>query len=120
MKDIAFIRPVSQVIKGTIKNRSTDQGLLLYQKIVLLVLSSVTGAYRQEAGTSFVQYLGRGNMADNDYMKALLQTACTQAKQCLDLQDSNRIESINVQMLDTSANITITLTSGEIYTGTIE
>lgn len=120
MKDIAFIRPISQIISGTIKNSSTDQGLLLYQKIIVMILSSVDSAYRQEAGTSFIEHLGKSNFAGNDYMRSLLQTACVQAKQCLDLQDSNKIQNISVQTPGDSANITVELKNGEIYTGTIK
>ena len=72
MKDIAFIRPVSEVIKGTIKNGSTDEGLLVYQKIIVILLSSIKGAYRQRAGTAFIEQLGKGNLSNNNYMKALL------------------------------------------------
>lgn len=119
MRDIQFIQPKTEIIFPVIKGKTTIDGLLLYQKILVLMLSPVNGLYRESAGTSLTQLLQGANTPANDVLLAIGTNACSTARNCLDVQDVQLIDSLSASAQDGRLSITLTLIDGQTYTGTL-
>lgn len=118
MKDLLFTETKTQDIKPKILGK-TQTGLRLYQKILVLLLSSVNSDYRETSGTNLTSYLGKVNVTDNGFLQALGTAACKNALQLLDAQDSALIEQLTADVQYSSLYITIKLTDGTTYTGAL-
>ena len=118
MKDLLFTQPKTQDIKPKVLGK-TATGLRLYQKILVLLLSSSQDAYREDAGTQLTTYLGRANITGSNFLQSIGAAACTKALSLLDSQDRSLIDQLTATAQYSSLYITIKLTDGTTYTGAL-
>lgn len=62
MKDIAITTGVSGTIPFTIQGRTDSDGMMLYQQLLILLLSYNKGSYRSSAGTALAGLLDGSNI----------------------------------------------------------
>lgn len=118
MKDLLFTQPKTQDIKPKLLGK-TDTGLRLYQKILILLLNSSQDAYRENAGTQLTAYLGRANITGSNFLESIGSAACSKALTLLDTQDRALISQLTATSQYSKLYITIKLTDGTTYTGTL-
>lgn len=119
MKDICFTQPKTCLILPQIKGKTSVQGLILYQKIVVLMLSSQAGAYRAQAGTELVNTLQGANIPVDSVLLSIGTLACSAVRKQLDPEDDRKIQSLTASVQNGGLSITLKLTNGESYTGVI-
>lgn len=119
MKDIQFTLPKTMQITPNIQGKTSVQGLMVYQKLMILILSPASGLYRQEAGTTLTELLEGANTPSDEILLALGTSACLAAKNLLDIEDADRIKNVTAQAQNGSLSITLQLQDGEIYTGVL-
>lgn len=118
MKDVLFTEIKTEDLAPTILGK-TDTGLRLYQKILVLLLSSNKTKYRATAGTSLVSFFGQVNITGNDFLQTLGNSACSQALSLLDTEDAALIKQLKATAQYSKLYITIELTDGTTYTGAL-
>lgn len=119
MRDVCFTKPETCIIQPQILGKSSVQGLLLYQKIIVLLLSSQKGLYREQAGTNLVDLLGGANTPADVVLTSLGTIACNQIRAQLDSSDAQKIESLTADAKDGHLSITLVLDQNESYTGVL-
>lgn len=119
MRDICFTKPKTCLIQPEILGKSSVQGLLLYQKIVVLLLSSQNSSYRSQTGTNLVDLLGGANTPADVILTSLGTIACNQIKAQLDSSDAQLIQSLTAEAQDGHLSITLVLDQNESYTGVL-
>ena len=72
-------------VTPNIQGKTSVEGLMLYQKLMILILSPVNGLYRQNAGTTLTELLQGANTPTADVLLALGTSACLTAKNLLDV-----------------------------------
>ena len=118
MKDLLFTQTKTQEIKPKILGK-TQSGLRLYQKILVLLLSSINSEYREYAGTNLTSYLGKANITADGFLQALGTSACKNALQLLDSEDRALIDKLTANVQYSTLYITIMLTDGTTYIGAL-
>ena len=119
MKDICFTQPKTCLIVPQIKGKTSVEGLILYQKIVVLMLSSQTGAYREQSGTELVNTLQGANIPADSVLLSIGTLACNAVRKQLDPQDEQKIQSLTASVQSGGLSIILQLANGESYTGVI-
>ena len=119
MRDFQILPVQTTILQPKVLGKTSTQGLLLYQKILLLILSSSKGAYREQAGCDLVSLLQGGNTPEDAILQSIGLLACSTVKGLLDFQDAQKIESLTAQAQDGQLYITLTLISGQTYTGSL-
>jgi len=57
MKDMLITEPKTQAISPSVLGKTYSEGLSIYQKILVLILSSDTAPYRVSAGAPLIKLL---------------------------------------------------------------
>ena len=119
MKDLQFVQPKTMKITPTILGKTTIEGLLLYQKILVLILSPISGLYRESAGTTLTELLQGANTPPDDVLLALGTTACATVKGLLAPEDNQIVDSLSASAQNGSLIVTLVLEDGQTYTGAL-
>ena len=119
MKDIQFTLPKTMQITPNIQGKTSVEGLKVYQKLMILILSPSNGLYREQAGTSLTELLQGSNTPTDEILLALGTSACLTAKNLLDIQDMEKLKSVTAEASNGSLSITVQLQDGETYTGVL-
>lgn len=118
MIDILFTTtkngPVTTKILG-----ATDTGIRLYQKIIILLLSSANDMYRQQYGSQLPDLVGKVNISDDITLQNFGVMACSGVLQQLDPEDRAQIQTLTATAQNLKLYITISLRDGTTYTGAL-
>lgn len=117
MKDIQFIIPQTSIINAAIVGKTYTEGLILYQKVLVLILSSSLSMYRSKSGTKLIDLLQGSNTPPDNILQMLGTSACGQLMTCLDSSDIDKIQSLTASANNGKLNIILTLINGQSYEG---
>lgn len=117
MKDMQFTQPKTMLIQPHVLGVASVQGLILYQKILVLMLSSSSSSYRENAGTQLIDLLSGSNTPSDQLLTSLGSNACAQARSLLDSQDIDKMDSLTASASNGVLSITLRLKDGQTYTG---
>ena len=119
MKDICFTELRTQQVSPSIKGKTYSTGQLIYQKILLLMLSDKSGLYRENSGTSLIRLIHGVNTPNDALLQTLGTTACNDAYSLLSAQDISHIDSLRASASNGQLSITLKLKDGQTYTGVL-
>lgn len=119
MKDICFTQAKTTAVQPKILGKSSIQGLLLYQKILVLLLSDSSSLYREDSGAGLISLLKGSNTPADQLLQALGSIACAQVKGLLDPSDVEKLKDLTASAQNGSLYITLELESGQTYTGAL-
>lgn len=117
MKDIQFIKPQTTQINPYILGKTSTYGLILYQKILVLLLSSSSDLYRQREGTTLLDILDGSNTPSDQLLQVIGSSACGQLITYLDSSDTDLIQSLTADANMGRLSIILTLKTGQSYEG---
>lgn len=119
MRDLQILPVKTAAMKPCVLGRTTSQGFMLYQKIVILILSYYKDAYREAAGSNLPALLKGANTPMDQVLLSMGTMACNQVKSQLAPQDAQKIDSLSASAQNGQLDINLTLVSGQTYTGAI-
>lgn len=119
MKDICFTELKTQAIVPDIRGKTYSTGQLIYQKILILILSDKDGIYRTNTGTTLIQLIHGVNTPNDALLQTLGTTACNDAYSLLSAQDISHIDSLRASASNGQLSITLKLKDGQTYTGVL-
>ena len=94
MKDIQIIPDTTGVVDFEIIGSSEDTGLMLLQRLYILLFCNQTDVYRNDGiGVSILNFIEGGNTPSSSVLNAMLSLACSSAVSMLDDSDKNNISS---------------------------
>ena len=94
MKDIQIIPDTTGVVNFEIIGASNDTGLMLLQRLYILLFCNQTDVYRNDGiGVSILSFIEGGNTPSSSVLNAMLSLACSSAVSMLDDSDKNNISS---------------------------
>lgn len=120
MKDIRLIPEDSGEVSFTVEGTSDDTGLLLLQRLYVLLLTDTSEAYRGgEEGYSLLQFIYGGNIPSAGVLDAMLAISCASALKLLDPEDRELITSFKGESINGEVICTLELTDGTTIKGKI-
>ena len=117
MKDLRIISDKSGDPGFIIYDAIEDSGLLLLQRLYVLLLSDTGEAYRGEGGSTLLRFLDGGNRPTDDIMNSLLAINCANALNMLTPEDRNNISSFTGLCTDGDIVCTLVLRDGTTIKG---
>lgn len=119
MRDLRIINDKSGPVVFQVYDSKDDSGLMLLQRLYVLLLSDQTGAYRQGDGYTLLSFLEGGNTPPDGVMNSILAISCATALNMLDEEDRSHINSFTGNCEDGLITCTLTLTDGTTIQGTL-
>jgi hypothetical protein len=105
-RDIQIVPNKEGDVTFEIIGAAEDSGLLLLQRLYILMLSSVDG-YRYTSGNTLLSLLDGANAPSDGAMNSMLAIGCANAVEALDEEDRVRVASFTGQC--TNGTITCSL-----------
>lgn len=98
-----------------------DGGLMLLQRLYVLLLSNLTDTYRSGSITGDVlALLDGGNIPSDDVFNSLLNMSCAAAVTTLDAEDRRNVSLFSAKAVDGSVEATLTLADGTTVKGKLQ
>lgn len=119
MKDLKIISDDSGAVDFSVLGKSEDTGLMLLQRLYILLLSDTTTQYRGGTGYTLLNFLEGGNIPNDGTMNSMLAISCSNAVNMLDDEDRTNIASFSGQSTDGNVVLTLTLADGTTVKGAI-
>lgn len=119
MKDLKIISDDSGAVDFSVLGKSEDTGLMLLQRLYILLLSDTTTQYRGGTGYTLLNFLEGGNIPNDGTMNSMLAISCSNAVNMLDDEDRDNIASFSGQSTDGNVVLTLTLADGTTVKGAI-
>lgn len=119
MKDMRIIPNESGDVTFELLGGEEDTGLMLLQRLYVLMLSQSDGTYRYGTDGALLQLLEGGNNPPAGVLNALLSVACANALNALDEADRVRISSFKGSATDSGILCTLELMSGTVLEGVL-
>ena len=119
MKDLKIISDDSGAVDFSVFGKSEDTGLMLLQRLYILLLSDTTTQYRGGTGYTLLNFLEGGNIPNDGTMNSMLAISCSNAVNMLDDEDRANIASFSGQSTDGNVVLTLTLADGTTVKGAI-
>lgn len=117
-KDILMIPAVSGPVTFSITGSAEDVGLLLLQRLYVMLLSDPQTGYRDsDGGQTLLNFLDGGNIPVDSIMNMYLALGCSTAVSMLDESDRNNIESFTGVCENGKITCTLTLADGTTIQG---
>lgn len=117
MKDIQIVPVQSTQIIPSVLCKTQAAGLILYQRILVLLLSSSGAAYRELQGASMLNLLQGINTPSDDILTSLGTLSCAQVRDMLSVEDNINLKNLYVQTQNGSLYVTVELNDGTSYKG---
>lgn len=118
--DIQIITDKEGEVKFDVHGSSEDTGLMLLQRLYVLLMSDQDSSYRPaNASYSLLAFLDGANFPGDGAMNAILAICCSNAVSMLDAADRARITSFNGQCVDGLMTCTLKLTDGTTIKGAL-
>ena len=118
MKDLLIIPAESGPVEFEVRGRSEDSGLLLLQRLYVLLFTGPAEAYREEGG-GLSGFLEGANIPDVDVFNALLAVSASGALNALDSEDRKNVSSFTAVFDGETINCTLKLTDGTTVNGAL-
>lgn len=117
-KDLTMIPAKSGPVTFYISGASEDTGLMLLQRLYVMLLSDPDVGYRDsDGGQTLLQFLQGGNIPIDPVMNTYLALGCSTAVSMLDEEDQDVIEDFSGVCEDGKITCTLTLTDGTTIKG---
>ena len=117
-KDVLLIPDVSGPVDFTIRGESQDTGLLLLQRLYVMLLSDPSIGYRDsDGGQTLLTLLDGSNIPPDSVMESYLQIGCSTAVSMLDAADRQNIKSFTGTCKDGKVVCTLVLADGTTVKG---
>lgn len=117
-KDLRIIPDMSGPVKFSIRAASEDTGLMLLQRLYVLLLSDPTTGYRDsDGGQTLLRFLDGSNIPADSIMNNALALGCATALSMLDADDRAYIDSFTGTCVDGVITCTLELTDGTTIQG---
>lgn len=98
-----------------------DGGLLLLQRLYVLMLSNLSDTYRPGSiSGDLLAFLEGGNTPDDNTLNALLALSCSSAMNALDTEDRRNVSSFSAKAADGAIEATLKLTDGTTVKGKLQ
>lgn len=121
MNDLVMIPNVSGAVTFHITGASADTGLMLLQRLYVMLLSDPSGAYRSsDGGVTLYNFLDGGNIPTDPEMNAWLALSCPTALSMLDQEDQDNIESFSGISEDGIITLYLVLIDGTTVEGKLK
>ena len=118
MKDVRIIPDVSGPVTFKIEGQSEDTGLLLLQRLYVMLFSDpATGFRDSNGGQTLLTLLDGCNIPPDDVMNQFLTLSCTTAVSMLDAADRKNIKSFTGKCTDGKVVCTLVLADGTTVRG---
>ena len=119
--DIQIVPGTSGAVEFSILKKANDSGLLLLQRLYVLMFSNTETGYRGgDSGVDLLELLNGANEMPDDAMNAMLNLAATYAVLALDQEDRDKVASFDCVCLDGEITSTLELTDGTTLEGSIK
>ena len=118
MKDLLIIPNTPGTVTFEVRGKSEDSGLLLLQRLYVLLFSGSSEDYRTEGG-NLSGFLEGVNIPDIGSFNALLAVCAGAALRAMDEDDRVNIESFTATYDGESINCILKLTDGTTVNGTL-
>ena len=117
-KDIKMIPDVSGLVTFAITGDSEDIGLMLLQRLYVMLLSDPQTGYRDsDGGHTLLKFLDGGNIPVDSIMNTYLALGCATALSMLDETDRRLIRSFTGDCTDGKIVCTLVLNDGTTIQG---
>lgn len=117
-KDVLMIPDKTGVVNFDITGSSEDTGLLLLQRLYVMLLSDPRTGYRDsDGGQTLLRFLDGGNIPLDSIMNTYLALGCSTAVSMLDEEDRNKIESFTGYSENGVITCTLELVDGTTIQG---
>lgn len=117
-EDLLMIPAKSGDVNFAITGSSEDVGLLLLQRLYVLLLSDPQTGYRDsDGGQTLLRFLDGANIPADSLMDTYLALGCATAVSMLDDEDRRHIESFTGSCTDGVITCTLVLTDGTTIQG---
>ena len=119
MKDLQIIPAEEGEVNFFPRGESEDIGLMLLQRLYVLIFSDPSRGYRQgDGGFTLWNFMQGGNIPTKDVFDSILATCCASALSMLDESDRKLVSSFTGEGYeDGSAAFTLTLQNGTTVKG---
>ena len=119
MKDLQIIPADEGDVAFYPRGESDDTGLMLLQRLYILLFSDPSIGYRQgDGGYTLWNFLEGGNIPSKQVFDSILATSCASAVNMLDDSDKALVQSFSGEGFDDgSAIFTLTLRNGTTVKG---
>lgn len=119
-KDIQILPNNTGEVHFSIIGASTDTGLMLLQRLYILLLASASGSYRANfSGQSLLDLLEGANVPSDGALNSILAIGCANAYEALDDEDKTHIQSFSGESINGEIICTLILTDGTTVKGVI-
>lgn len=117
-KDVLIIPDKNGDVNFTIIGASDDTGLLLLQRLYVMLLSDPrTGFRNSDGGQTLLKFLDGGNIPVDSIMDTYLALGCQTAVSMLDAEDRKLISSFTGKTVDGKMFCTLKLKDGTTIQG---
>ena len=117
-KDVLLIPDISGPVTFTIKGDSEDTGLLLLQRLYVMLFTDPNTGYRDsDGGQTLLTLLDGYNTPPDSIMNSYLNIGCATAVSMLDASDKNNIKSFTGTCTDGKIVCTLVLADGTTVKG---
>ena len=118
MRDLQIIPDESGRVTFSVVGASEDNGLLLLQRLYVLLLSDTDEAYRDGAdGYSLLKFIEGGNIPSAGVLDSVLAISCATALNSLDPEDRAVVQSFTGATTTTGIVCSLLLTDGTTIKG---
>jgi len=117
-KDVLMIPDKTGDVNFDVLGASEDTGLLLLQRLYVMLLSDPRTGYRNSnGGQTLLKFLDGGNIPVDSIMDTYLALGCQTALSMLDADDRKLIDSFTGKTIDGKMFCTLVLTDGTTIQG---
>lgn len=113
MIDLRIIDINNPYVQPIVQGKTTDNNLILYQKVLIVLLTDNRTLFRQNAGTQLISLLGRTNY-NSSFLQSRLEIIKQQVLDSLDQIDRQAIAELTLTMVSSQLDVTIQFTDGTI------
>ena len=117
-EDLIMIPQVSGPVNFEITGAANDIGLMLLQRLYVMLLSDPKTGYRNsDGGQTLLKFLDGSNIPVDSIMDTYLALGCATAVSMLDPEDRKLVKSFSGQSIDGVIICTLELTDGTTIQG---
>lgn len=117
-KDLVMIPDKSGPVNFNITGQSEDTGLMLLQRLYVMLLSDPQMGFRDsDGGQTLLRFLDGANIPADSLMDTYLALGCSTAVSMLDAEDRQHIESFTGSCTNGIITCTLVLTDGTTIQG---
>ena len=120
-EDIQIIPAKSGEVLFRVIDKSADTGLMLLQRLYMLMLSDQDSTYRTASSSySLLRFLEGANKPADGVMNSILAVCCSTSVAMLDKADQDYIDSFTGVSVDGAVTCTLVLKDGTTVTGALD